>query len=120
MIDKKLYLTIYRNAVWILLACMILTYVCTQNFMYVVSTLFGGILSMLGFLTIILFTYSTSLEGNVRGKYTGAYIFRYLIYFIAMFLAMKAGLNIVSILIGFLCINLSIKLDTFLKRKEEN
>ena len=118
--DKKLYQNIYRNA-WIILLCScVLTYVFTKAWVYVISTLFGGILSMFGFTLIILFTHHVSLSGNVNGKFVGAYIFRYLIYFIAMFLAMKAGLNIISILIGFLCINLSIKIDTLIKRKEEN
>ena len=91
-----------------------------KEWMYVYSTLFGGMLSVLGFIAIIWMTQTTSMSGNVKGKFTSAYVFRYLIYFLAMFSAMKAGLNIISILIGFLCINLSIKMDTILTRKEEN
>lgn len=120
MNDKKLYLKIYRNALFILTICSAITYLVTRKWMYVVSTIFGGILAMIGFLAIILFTYHVSFDGNVRGKFTGAYLFRYLLYFICLFFAMKIGLNIVSMLIGFLCINLAIKFDTFFTRKEED
>lgn len=120
MENKKLYIRILRNALVILGLCSLLTFIVTREMKYVYSTLFGGILSMLGFIAIAYMTHTMSLSGNVKGKFTSAYVFRYLIYFIAMFLAMKVGLNIISILIGYLCINLSIKIDTAFTRKEEN
>lgn len=120
MENKQLYFRIIRNAIVILGLCTFLTFLVMKEMLYVYSTLFGGMLSVLGFIAIVLTIRYTSMSGNVKGKFTGAYIFRYLIYFLAMFSAMKAGLNILSILIGFLCINLSIKMNTILTRKEEN
>ena len=120
MENKKLYLQIIRNAICILFVSSILTFLITKEWLDIVATLFGGCLSILGFLSIFLFTHHVDLDGKAAGRFVSAYIFRYLIYFVSMFLGAKAGLNILSMLIGFLCINLAIKLDTFLKRKEEN
>ena len=109
-----------KRAICILFVSIMLTYLVTKQWLAVVATLFGGCLSIAGFLSIIYFTHHVSYDAKVSGRFVSAYIFRYLIYFVSMFLGAKKGLNIVSMLIGFLCINLAIKMDTFLKRKEEN
>lgn len=120
MENKELYQRILKLAFVILMITCAITLFITKACVYVFSTLFGGILSMLGFISIIYFTHYASLEGNVKSRFTSAYIVRYLIYFVLMFIGAKVGLNIVSMLLGFLCINLAIKMDTLLRRKEEN
>lgn len=120
MEDKELYRKILRNACILLLCGMLISFLVMQNMIYVYSVLFGGILSILGFISIVYMVSFVSLEGNVKGKFTSAYILRYLIYFVAMYVGAKLGLNIVSMLIGFLCVNISIKINAVFERKEEN
>lgn len=120
MENKELYQRILKKAFAILCITSAITFFITKAWMYVFATLLGGILSVLGFVSIVYFTHHASLEGDVKTRFTSAYIFRYLIYFIVMFMGAKAGLNIVSMLLGFLCINLAIKMDTLFRGKEEN
>lgn len=120
MEDKELYRKILRYALIILISASIISFLVMQDMIYVYSVLFGGFLSILGFISIVYMVTFISLEGNVKQKFMGAYILRYLIYFACMFMGAKVGLNIVSMLIGFLCINLSIKIEAVLERKEES
>lgn len=118
--DKQLYLGIVKKAGLILIASTLMVFAVTLDMMMALSVVFGGGLSLAGFAAIIYSTNAMSLEGNVKGKVMGAYLFRYLIYFMFMFTGTKIGLNIVSMLIGFLCVNLGIKVHTLLERKEED
>ncbi len=119
MENKQLYQKILKNAFFILIVATLVTLLVMRELSYGIATLLGGFLSITGFLSIIMMTHS-SLHGNVKARFTSAYLIRYLLYFLVMYLAMKAGLNIISILIGFLCISLSIKINEMIGRKEEN
>ena len=118
--EDKLYQLIIRVAIGILLIMSAIALLITKNFLFVCSIWLGGILSIGGFLAILFSTAHIDPNGNVQRKMLNAYIFRYLIYFVCMFLGAKAGLNILLMLVGFLCISLSIKGITFWKRKEDS
>ncbi len=118
--DKKLYLSIVKKAFMILLLSMLIVMLLTQDIMYMLSVVIGGVLSLLGFVAVIYSVNTMSMSGNVKGKVVGAYLFRYVIYFLVMYAAAKTGFDILSMLVGFLCVNLGIKVNTLLERREEN
>ncbi|NBK98240.1 MAG: hypothetical protein EOM50_09490 [Erysipelotrichia bacterium] len=120
MENKHLYKMIIRYAIIYLLLASLVSFLMMQNLSYVYATLLGGILSILGFSSIIYMANNSALEGNVKKSFTVAYLVRYLIYFVCMFVGAKLGLNIISMLIGFLCINIGIKIQAVFERKEEN
>lgn len=118
--DKKLYRSIIQKAILILFASMFIVWLVSKSLMYALSVLIGGVLSLLGFVFVMYSVYTMNLEGNVKGKVVGAYLFRYVMYFLVMFAAASIGFDILSMLIGFLCVNLGIKVNTLLERREEN
>lgn len=118
--EDKLYRLIIRVAIGILLIMSAGTLLIAKNFLFVCAIWLGGALSIGGFIAILFSTSHIDPNGNVQRKMLNAYIFRYLIYFVCMFIGAKAGLNILFMLLGFLCINLSIKGITFWKRKEDS
>ena len=118
--EDKLYRLIIRVAVGILFVMSAIVFLLGKDILYICSIWLGGILSILGFVLILFSTDHIERYGNVKRKMLNAYIFRYLIYFVCMFLGAKAGLNILLMLLGFLCISLSIKGITLLNRKEDS
>ena len=118
--ENNLYRLIIRVAAGILFVMSAVVFLFARDLSYICSIWLGGMLSMAGFVAIVFSAKHMEWAGNIQRRMFAAYLFRYLFYFVAMFLGAKAGLNILLMLIGFLCISLSIKWITFLKRKEDS
>ena len=118
--NKELYLRILRNACIFLIIMTLLVYFITNNVRYMLAVVIGGVMSMLGFGSII--GQSHFLGEGSTSKFVIAYLIRYILYFIVMYIAMAHGFHVICILIGFLSISISIKINEFyesVKRKEE-
>ncbi len=120
MEERKLYERI------VFIACAILAVMCglslliKQDWTYPLSVFIGGLMAIVGFLWII---YSTGRILQSKKATTLAmtnYLIRYLVYGGILLVGILSGLNILAMLIGFLCINFAIKVNTYLERKEED
>lgn len=120
MENNKLYKNIVYTTLLLVLVLGILVSCIGKDILYGVSTLYGGALGIGGFLWIVKMTSQIEPNGNVQGKVIVHYLLRYLIYAGCLVLGIYINLNIFPMLIGFVCINLSIKYNAYKNGKEED
>lgn len=118
--ENKLFQDIIKMAIAIMLVLCGLAFLIMQDIMYPIGVLVGGIVSILSFLWIVAMTNRIIESPKAQAMAMTHFIFRYLLYIVVFFIGYKCGLNILSMLIGSVCVNVSIKLNTYLKGKEED
>ena len=116
--NKKLYIRIIKIATLMMLVLALLIFIITRNALYIVGVGVGGLLSIGGFLWIVVMTSKILSSPKAQTYAMINYVFRYLIYAVVFFLGMLCGLDIFSMLIGYLCVSLAIKVNTYLEGKE--
>ncbi len=84
----------------------------------VAGFLFGCLARLAGFRQIIRMV--SRIEKSARPKQTGVtnYLFRYLFYGVVIALCLKGGVNVFSLLFGFISLDLAILLITALEKKK--
>lgn len=116
--NKLLYTRIIKLALLIMCACGLLVFLVTRNVLYLIGVGIGGMLGIGGFLWIVVMTSKILSSPKAQSLAMINYLFRYLIYAVVFCLGMLCGLDIFSMLVGYLCVNLAIKLNTYLEGKE--
>lgn len=120
MEEKELYLRIIKIAMGLLLVLCGFAFLIMREWIYPVSVLAGGAMAIVGFIWIIVSTGKILTSSKATALAMVNYFIRYLLYGVILVLGILGGLNIVSMLIGFLCVNFAIKINTYLEGKEEN
>lgn len=118
MEENKLYAKVIKLALLIMFACALLVLLITGNMIYPLGICLGGLLSIAGFLWIVVMTSKILSSPRAQTLAVVNYVIRYLIYAAAFYIGLLCGLDIFSMLIGFLCVTLAIKLNTYLEGKE--
>lgn len=120
MEEKKLYQRILVIALGILLILCALSLFIMQDYLYPLSVFIGGMMAMVGFVWIVFSTQKVITSPKATALAMTSYLLRYLFYGGILLISILSGLNIVASLVGFLCINFAIKLNTYLQRKEDD
>lgn len=114
--------TMYKEIEYIALALTLFVAgvigIATQDLKMALSVLFGGALNIIGFRWIVVSSRSILNNANASKLAVLHFMIRYVSYGICMFLGVQVGLNLLCMLVGFLSINIAIKLHTLWKRKE--
>ncbi len=116
---ENMYKKIIQIATIFLTICALAIYVVTQNVSMALGIIVGGTMNILGFLYIIVMVKNLDFDRNVQAVVSGHYLFRYLIYIIVFYICYQIGLNILTMLIGFLCINFGIIVYTKLDERRK-
>lgn len=118
MENRLLYTRVIKFALLIMSACALLVFLITRDILYPIGVGVGGLLSIGGFIWIVVMTSKILSSPKAQTLAMVNYVFRYLIYAVVFYLGMLGGLDIFSMLIGYLCVSLAIKLNTYLEGKE--
>lgn len=120
MEEKELYKRILKIAVAIVFVLCGLAFLIMRDFCYPLSVFTGGMMSIAGFLWIIVSSQHILNSSKASALAMANYFVRYLIYGAILVIGILSGLDIISMVIGFLCINFAIKINTYLEGKEED
>lgn len=118
--ENKLFQDIIKMAFAIMLVLCGLAFIIMQDITYPIGVLLGGCVSMISFLWIVAMTNKIIDSPKAQALAITHFMFRYLLYIIVFLIGYKCGLNILSMLIGSVCVNVSIKLNTYIQGKEED
>ncbi len=114
-----MYQKIAKLACLFLSVVSVITYIMSADFMMAMGVVVGGITNILGFIYIIVMVNSLDFRKNVTAIVVAHYIVRYLIYIGIFTVSHFVGLNILTMLIGFLCINFGIIVYTKLDERRK-
>lgn len=115
---NSIYTKIVILAVLITILFGVVVLLITHDMMFVCSILLGAALSVLGFIWIVLSSKVLLQSTHASPMAMAQYFIRYVIYAIVMYLGMRLGLHVIFMLLGFLSINLAIKLYILVFDKE--
>lgn len=113
-----MYHKVVKLACLILMICALAAFIIMRDITYPLGVLLGGILSIGSFYWIVAMTNQIVSTSKAKGLAVVHYLIRYLIYAVVLTIAILQGLNIISILIGFLCVSFAIRINTYLEGKE--
>lgn len=113
-----MYQKIMKLAGMIMVLSAFIAYLIMHDITYPLGVLLGGILSIGGFYWIVVMTNKIVSSNKAQSLAVVHYLIRYLIYAVVLTIAILQGLNIISILIGFLCVSFAIRINTYLEGKE--
>lgn len=117
--EKNMYQQIIKIAsIFLIIACII-TYMISFDVLMAISIVVGGITNILGFIYIIIMVNNLDFNKNVSAIVVGHYLIRYLIYIGIFSISYMIGLNILTMLIGFLCIHFGIIVYTKLDERRK-
>lgn len=119
MNDDKMYKEIEKLALLIMVVIALVCGIVSVDVMNGLSVVFGGVLNIIGFRTIVVSSNNLLHSPHASRNATMQYMIRFILYGILMYLGMQVGLRIVCMLLGFLSVNLAIKIHTIRTRKEE-
>lgn len=119
MNDDKMYKEIEKLALLIMAVIALVCGIVSMDLMNGLSVVFGGILNIIGFRNIVVSSKNLLNSPHASRNATIQYMIRFILYGILIYLGMQVGLSIVFMLLGFLSVNLAIKIHTLRTRKEE-
>ena len=115
--DLKRFKNMMRLAFIIAIIAGIISFLITKNSIHFVSIMYGTVIGVLGFKWIIQMMEKIEFNEKTKRNVVINYLLRYLCYAILMIIGYQYGLNILTMLIGFVCMNLSIKIYTILEER---
>lgn len=120
MENNIVYRQIVKVALILIGVLSIVVGIIGQDLAFALSLVYGGALGVGGFLWIVVMTSKIDGNTNAQKLVIVHYILRYLLYAGMLILGLCINLNIFSMLLGFVCINLSIKYNVYKNGKEED
>ena len=114
-----MYKEIEKLALLIMLVIAVVSGVVSINLMNGISVIYGGILNIIGFRNIVVSSKKLLYNPHASKNATIQYMLRFILYGVLIYLGMQVDLHIVFMLLGFLSINLAIKVHTIRTQKEE-
>ncbi len=88
-----------------------------QDIMISLGILIGGCISILGFLYIVVMVERLDFQKRTVLKVVVHYFIRYFFYCVSIYFSYMMGVNILTIVIGFLCMNFGIIVNTKLEER---
>jgi len=119
MKDDQMYKDIEKLALYIMLVIALISAIISMDIKNGLAVIYGGVLNIMGFRNIVYSSKNLMYSANASRNAMLLYMFRFIMYGVLIYFAMQVGLHIVFILLGFLSVNLAIKIHTLKTRKEE-
>lgn len=116
--DKLLHRKIVTMTLALGLTAFALTVLVTQNIKLALGFPIGAIARLAGFEQIIMMTNQIEKRSRPKAYGTTNYIIRYIFYGIVIWLCLTKGVNVFTLLIGFVSMNYIIMLITYLEKKK--
>lgn len=118
MMENKLYRRVFLYTLGIALGAAGVTLMLTQNHLMALGFVLGAIARLAGFQQIIRM--GNRIEQSERPKATASsnYVVRYIFYGIVIWLSITRGVNVLTLLFGFLSMNVAIFLITYLESRK--
>lgn len=110
--ERKEYGIVIKIALVFMAIAIALTAIITRNMNDIAGIIVGGITGIGGFIWITIMVKQISLDENVKTIVFINYMFRFFVYAAIFVVAMQFGANIITMLIGFICMNLALKAYT--------
>lgn len=106
MSEKKIYLQVILFGLITSMILAMLSYVVFKDYLISLGIIVGAFARIIGFLAIILNSFSIIEDGKNSYKSITGYIGRLLFYGIVIYFAIQFRLNVLGLLIGFSIVNI--------------
>lgn len=115
--DKLRFVGMIKIALILMIIELIISFFISFSYSYWLGIIWGAILGILGFISIIRMVEKIEFNTKTRQKVMFNYVLRYLFYIIMLIIGYKLGLNMITMLLGFLCMNIAIKVYIALEER---
>lgn len=116
--DKQLHRKIVGMTLSVALIAFAITVLLSQNIKLALGFPLGAIARLAGFEQIILMTNRIEKRSRPKAYGTTNYILRYIFYGVVIWLCLTKGVNVFTLLIGFVSMNYVIMLITHLEKRK--
>lgn len=116
--DKGLHRKVLMMTMAIALSAAGITLLFTQNRDLALGFLLGAIARLAGFEQIVRMSNRIEQSGRPKAVASSNYVVRYIFYGIVIWLSITRGVNVLTLLFGFLSMNFAIFLITYLENRK--
>ncbi len=103
--NKSLYKSIIIKALIVIAALYVITFVVSRNNLIALGFVIGGLTRLVGFLSIIISTEYLADSTKPGILAAGMYIVRFIFYGVIVSWSIVKGVNVLSLLVGFIILN---------------
>ncbi len=114
--DRKFYERIFKMTLALALIVGVISFVVTKDLNIFYGFFFGCIARLAGFVTIISMGKKLFNSSNPGGIAMSHYMMRYVFYGIVFYICIDSGMNVVSLLLGFVSVNFVIYVSQAIKK----
>ena len=103
--NKSLYTSIIIRSLIVTGACYVIAYILSRNNLIALGFVVGGLTRLAGFISIVVSSEYMSESTRPGAVAAGLYIVRFVFYGFVVSWSIIKGINVLSLLVGFIILN---------------
>ncbi len=117
---KSLQHSILKRTLLIAVCLSVITWVVTKDVMMASGFIIGAIARLAGFMQIVRMTSRIENYDRPKAVTSSNYVTRLIFYGIVIWICMDAGVNVLTLLLGFVSMNIAILVTTYFENRKES